>query len=167
MSNFPLWICITYFFCSYCFFSKILWRSSIVFENTIWNFPLWICIMEMFKCKSCHFLNHALYSSCVRLWLPRYILYIYNVFPYGQNWNLWTRFICCFYITNLVQSPMVFINYRFMNTIWERYVMMSEVKRHVPSQLVRPLLHVQFLDVRLINDMSMTSICIIMIKLKK
>ena len=43
---------------------------------------------------------------------------------------------------------------------------MSEVKRHVLSQLVRPLLHIQFLDVRMMNDMSMTSIFIIMKKLK-
>ena len=112
----------------------------------------------------------SFFKSCFVIFMCKIVTtstYIYNVFPYGQNWNLWMRFICCFYIKNLVQSPMVFINYRFMNTIWERYVMMSEVKRHVPSQLVRPLLHVQFLDVRLINDMSMTSICIIMIKQKK
>ena len=93
-------------------------------------------------------------------------MYIYNVFPNRQNCNLWIRVICCFYIKILVQSPMVSINYKFMNTIWERCVMMSEFKRHVLSQLVRPLLHIQFLDVRLINDMSMTSIFIIMRKQK-
>ena len=116
----------------------------------------------------------SFFKSCFVIFMCKIVTTSIYIYIYGisftirdrQNCNLWIRVICCFYIKILVQSPIVFINYKFMNTIWERCVMMSEVKRHVLSQLVRPLLHVQFLDVRLINDMSMTSICIIMIKLK-